>query len=82
MHEHHRRRPAGAPSTATDFVGRPEDLDRAATPAETLVVIPNKTVAAEVITNFTRMPQRRVDETLGLRYDNALDSVQLFIASE
>ena len=53
---------------------------RLRTAQRTQIVIPNKTVAAEVITNFTRMPQRRVDATLGLRYDNALDSVQLFIA--
>jgi MscS family membrane protein len=53
---------------------------RLRTAQRTQIVIPNKTVAAEVITNFTRMPQRRVDETLGLRYDNALESVQLFIA--
>jgi MscS family membrane protein len=41
------------------------------TPAETLVVIPNKTVASEVITNITRMPQRRVDQTVGLTYDTS-----------
>ena len=40
------------------------------------VVIPNKTVAAEVITNFTRMPQRRVDTVLGVTYDNPPDRIQ------
>jgi MscS family membrane protein len=40
------------------------------------VVIPNKTVAAEVITNFTRMPQRRVDAVLGVTYDNPPDRIQ------
>lgn len=53
---------------------------RLRTAQRTQIVIPNKTVAAEVITNFTRMPQRRVDATLGLRYDNPLDSVHLAIA--
>ncbi len=53
---------------------------RLRTAQRTQIVIPNKTVAAEVITNFTRMPQRRVDATLGLRYDNPLDSVQLAVA--
>ena len=38
------------------------------TAARTLIVIPNKAVASEPITNFTRMPQRRVDQTLGLSY--------------
>jgi MscS family membrane protein len=53
---------------------------RLRTAQRTQIVIPNKTVAAEVITNFTRMPQRRVDATLGLRYDNPLESVQLAVA--
>jgi MscS family membrane protein len=53
---------------------------RLRTAQRTQIVIPNKTVAAEVITNFTRMPQRRVDATLGLRYDNPLDSVQLAVS--
>jgi MscS family membrane protein len=53
---------------------------RLRTAQRTQIVIPNKTVAAEVITNFTRMPQRRVDATLGLRYDNPLERVQLAVA--
>jgi MscS family membrane protein len=42
---------------------------RLRTAQRTQIVIPNKTVAAEVITNFTRMPQRRVDAVLGVTYD-------------
>ena len=38
------------------------------TPARTLIAIPNKTVAGEAINNFSRMPQRRVDQTIGLTY--------------
>jgi MscS family membrane protein len=53
---------------------------RLRTAQRTQIVIPNKTVAAEVITNFTRMPQRRVDATLGLRYDNPLECIQLVLA--
>jgi MscS family membrane protein len=34
----------------------------------TQIVLPNKTAAAEAIVNFTRMPQRRVDQKLGLTY--------------
>lgn len=53
---------------------------RLRTAQRTQIVIPNKTVAAEVITNFTRMPQRRVDATLGIRYDNPVESIQLFLS--
>ena len=35
------------------------------TPARTLIVIPNKAVAADAITNFSRMPQRRVEQVRG-----------------
>ena len=53
---------------------------RLRTAQRTQVVIPNKTVAAEVINNFTKMPQRRVDSTLGLTYDNPPERVQLALA--
>ena len=39
------------------------------TAARTLIVIPNKAVSTEAITNYTRMPQRRVEQVLGLSYD-------------
>ena len=39
------------------------------TGARTLIIIPNRSVAHEPITNFTRMPQRRVDQTIGLTGD-------------
>jgi MscS family membrane protein len=53
---------------------------RLRTAQRTQIVIPNKTVAAEVITNFTRMPQRRVDTTLGVTYDSPPDNIQLVLA--
>jgi MscS family membrane protein len=53
---------------------------RLRTAQRTQIVIPNKTVAAEVITNFTRMPQRRVDTTLGVTYDSPLERIQLALA--
>jgi MscS family membrane protein len=60
--------------------GRVEDIGlrstKIRTAARTLIVIPNKTVASESITNFTRMPQRRVDQTIGLTYDATPDQVQ------
>jgi MscS family membrane protein len=52
---------------------------RLRTAQRTQIVIPNKTVATEVITNFTRMPQRRVDATLGVDYDNTPDKIQLVL---
>ena len=46
------------------------------TPARTLIAIPNKTVAAETINNFGRMPQRRVDQTIGLTYSSNPEQLQ------
>ncbi|HEY0965956.1 MAG TPA: mechanosensitive ion channel family protein [Opitutaceae bacterium] len=39
------------------------------TPAKSLIVIPNKTVAAEAIINESRFTQRRVEQVIGLTYD-------------
>jgi MscS family membrane protein len=52
---------------------------RLRTAQRTQIVIPNKTVAAEVITNYTRMPQRRVDATLCVTYDSPLDRIKLVL---
>jgi MscS family membrane protein len=49
---------------------------RLRTAQRTQVVIPNKTVANEVITNFTRMPQRRVDTALGVAYGNPPEKIE------
>lgn len=49
---------------------------RLRTGARTLIVIPNKTVASEAITNLSRMPQRRVDQSLGLTYDTTADQME------
>jgi len=46
------------------------------TPARTLIAIPNKTVAAEAINNFGRMPQRRVDQTIGLTYSSKPEQIE------
>jgi len=53
---------------------------RLRTVQRTQIVIPNKTVAAEVITNFTRMPQRRVDTVLGVTYDTPPEKIQAVLA--
>ena len=66
------------------FEGTVEEIGlrstRLRTAQRTQVVIPNKTVATEVITNFTRMPQRRVDATIGVTYDSPPDRVELALA--
>ena len=60
--------------------GKVEDIGlrstKIRTGARTLIVIPNKSVAGEAITNFTRMPQRRVDQTLGLTYDTTPEQLE------
>lgn len=50
------------------------------TGARTLIAIPNKTVAAEAVTNLTRMPQRRVDQTIGLTYDTTAEQMEAVLA--
>ncbi len=50
------------------------------TGARTLIAIPNKTVAAEAVTNLTRMPQRRVDQVLGLTYDTTPEQMEAVLA--
>ena len=60
--------------------GKVEDIGlrstKIRTAARTIIVIPNKSVAGEAITNFTRMPQRRVDQTLGLTYDTTPEQLE------
>jgi MscS family membrane protein len=48
---------------------------RLRTPDRTLISIPNKTVAAEAVNNFTRMPQRRVLQTIGVTYGSKSDQL-------
>jgi len=49
------------------------------TGARTQVVVPNKTVANEIVTNFSRMPQRRVDQKIGLTYATTPDQMQAIL---
>jgi len=53
---------------------------RLRTGARTLIVIPNKTVATEAITNYSRMPQRRVDQQIGLTYNTTTEQMQAILA--
>lgn len=53
---------------------------RIRTPQRTMVTIPNKMMANEVITNFSVMPQRRVDQTIGLTYDTTPEQMTALLA--
>jgi len=44
-----------------------------------LVIIPNKTVAAESVTNLSRFTARRVEQTLGLTYDTSPEKMETFV---
>jgi MscS family membrane protein len=52
---------------------------RLRTPQRTLVTIPNKMMASEVITNYSAMPQRRVDLTIGLTYDTTPEQMTAIV---
>jgi MscS family membrane protein len=46
---------------------------------KSLVVIPNKAVATEAITNLTRFTGRRVEQVLGLTYDTRPDQMEALV---
>jgi len=52
---------------------------RLRTAERTLIVVPNKTVASEAITNLSRMPQRRVEQTIGLRRDTTPEKIEVIL---
>jgi MscS family membrane protein len=49
------------------------------TPERTLIIIPNKSVASDPVTNYSRMPQRRVDLTIGLTYDTTPEQMEAIL---
>lgn len=49
------------------------------TPQRTLIAIPNKTVAQEAINNFGRMPQRRVEQTIGVTYGSKPEQIEALL---
>jgi len=61
-------------------VGTVEDIGLRSTKLRlidrSLAVLPNKLVAAEVITNLSRFTQRRVEQTLGLPFDTPPEQVE------
>jgi MscS family membrane protein len=54
---------------------------RLRTASRAQIVIPNKTVASGVITNLTRMPQRRVDLVVSFPYGTAPDKISAVLAA-
>lgn len=64
-------------------VGMVEDIGlrstRIRTVAKSLLVIPNKTVAGETITNLSRFTGRRVEMVLGLTYATTADQMQSLV---
>lgn len=46
---------------------------------KSLMVIPNKTVAAETITNLSRFTQRRTEQVIGLTYDTTPDQMDAMV---
>jgi MscS family membrane protein len=46
---------------------------------KSLVIIPNKTVAAEPITNLSRFTGRRVEQTIGLTYDTKPEQLEAIV---
>jgi len=48
-------------------------------PDKSLVIIPNKIVAAEAIVNLSRFTQRRVEQTLGLTYDATPEQIEALV---
>lgn len=49
-------------------------------PAKNLIVIPNKTVAAEAIVNNSRFVQRRIEQVIGLTYDTRPEQMEGIVA--
>jgi MscS family membrane protein len=64
-------------------VGAVEDIGLRSTKIrlvdKSLMVIPNKTVAAEAITNFARFTQRRYEQVIGLTYDTPPEKMEAIV---
>ncbi len=65
------------------FMGTVEDIGlrstKLRTPQRTVVIIPNKSVAETAINNFSRMPQRRVEQTIGVTYGSKPGQVEALV---
>ena len=62
------------------FTGMVEDIGLRSTKLraidKSLIIIPNKTVAAEAVTNLARFTQRRVEQVIGLTYDTPAEKME------
>jgi MscS family membrane protein len=65
------------------FLGGVEDIGLRSTKLrsldKSLVVIPNKTVAAETITNLSRFTQRRAEQVISLTYDSKREQMEAIV---
>lgn len=67
----------GGNSGAVEDIGlRSTKLRRA---DKSLIVIPNKTVAAEAITNLARFTQRRMEQNIGITYDATPEQMEALV---
>lgn len=66
------------------FLGMVEDIGLRSTKLraldKSLVIIPNKTVAAEAVTNLARFTQRRVEQVIGLTYGTPAAKMEEIVA--
>jgi len=65
------------------FQGMVEDIGLRSTKLRavdrSLIVIPNKTVAAEAVTNLARFTARRVEQVIGLTYDTTAEQMDVIV---
>ena len=65
------------------FLGAVEDIGLRSTRLrsldKSLIVIPNKTVASEAVTNLSRFTQRRNDQVIGLTYDTPAEQMEAVV---
>jgi MscS family membrane protein len=65
------------------FLGAVEDIGLRSTRLrsidKSLIVIPNKTVASEAVTNLSRFTQRRNDQVIGLTYDTPAEQMEALV---
>ncbi|MCS6244473.1 MAG: mechanosensitive ion channel family protein [Opitutus sp.] len=65
------------------FTGTVEDIGLRSTKLravdKSLIVLPNKMVASEVVTNLARFLERRVEQVLGLTYDTSPEQMEAIV---
>ena len=65
------------------FIGTVEDIGLRSTKLravdKSLIIIPNKTVAAEAVTNQSRFTQRRVEQVVGLTYGTSAENMDAIV---